>query len=369
MKEQIGDKNLINTGNQLMKSKRYIRKPTEQRAFIFGFYNLLFILFLLPLFSFSQTVSNVRFEQIVKKVHIYYDLQGSGSYTVQVYCSTDDGQSWDGPLQQVTGATGRNQHAGNNQEIIWDVLAEREKLVGMTQFKVTAIPETGIEMVFVKGGTFQMGCTSEQSDCDDDEKPAHTVTVDDFYIGKYEVTQKQWKEIMGNNPSHFKGDDLPVEKVSWKKVQKFISKLNEKTGLHYRLPTEAEWEYAARGGVETIHESSNAQYAGSNNIDAVAWYWNNSGHETHPVGTKQPNKLGIYDMSGNVWEWCSDWYDENYYGNSPQNNPQGPSSGTYRVYRGGSWRHYARYCRVAARSNVIPAHRDDYLGFRLVLIP
>ncbi len=235
-----------------------------------------------------------------------------------------------------------------------------------------------IEMVFVKGGTFEMGSNKG----DGAEKPIHTVTVNSFYMSKYEVTQKQWRAIIGNNPSYFKGDDLPVENVSWYDVQEFIKKLNEKTGQHYRLPTEAEWEYAARGG----NKSRGYKYAGSNNIDEVGWYWKNSGIEqlkgvwdwdkiknnkckTHPVGQKKPNELGIYDMSGNVWEWCSDWYKAKYYRHSPQNNPQGPESGSRRVYRGGSWDYLATYCRVAYRHYWFPDSSRNYLGFRLVLAP
>jgi formylglycine-generating enzyme required for sulfatase activity len=225
-------------------------------------------------------------------------------------------------------------------------------------------PSGDIEMVFVKGGQFQMGCTSEQTDCDSDEKPVHTVTVDDFYIGKYEITQKQWRDVMGKNPSGFSGcDDCPVERVSWNDIQEFIKKLNEKTGLHYRLPTEAEWEYAARGGTK----SNGYKYSGNNNIDDVAWYSGNSGIKTHPVGQKKPNELGIYDMSGNVWEWCNDWYGS--YSSVRQNNPQGSSSGSFRVFRGGSWSSYARYCRVAFRSDLTPDDRYYRHGFRLVLLP
>jgi formylglycine-generating enzyme required for sulfatase activity len=175
-----------------------------------------------------------------------------------------------------------------------------------------------IEMVFVKGGTFTMGCTAEQGDdCFDNEEPAHKVTLSDFYIGKYEVTQAQWKAVTGNNPSKFNGcDNCPVEGVSWNDIQEFIKKLNAKTGLNYRLPTEAEWEYAARGGAQ----SRGYKYSGSNSVDEVAWYYGNSGNETHPAGTKKANELGIYDMSGNVYEWCNDWYGA--YNSEAQTNPK-----------------------------------------------
>lgn len=222
------------------------------------------------------------------------------------------------------------------------------------------LPE--IEMVWVSGGTFTMGATSEQgSDADSDEKPAHSVTLSGYYIGKYEVTQKLWKAVMGNNPSNFTGDNLPVENVSWNDVQEFLRKLNRMTGKNYRLPTEAEWEYAARGG----SNSSGNKYSGSNNIGSVAWYTENSGSKTHPVGSKSPNELGIYDMSGNVLEWCQDWYGD--YSSSSQRNPQGPASGSYRVYRGGGWNNFAGYCRVSRRGGISPGDGDLNLGFRLVL--
>ncbi len=213
-------------------------------------------------------------------------------------------------------------------------------------------------MVFVPGGSFQMG----SDDGEDDEKPVHTVQLDDFYIGKYEVTQKQWREVMGENPSSFQGcDDCPVEQVSWNDVQEFIQKLNAQTGQNYRLPTEAEWEYAARGG----QKSQGYQYAGSNNIDEVAWYDGNSGRKTHPVGQKRPNELGLYDMSGNVREWCSDWYGSDYYASSPEFNPRGPASGSSRVVRGGSWRYLSEVCRVAYRNNFLPEDGFNLLGLRL----
>jgi len=217
------------------------------------------------------------------------------------------------------------------------------------------------EMIFVEGGTFMMG----SDDGENDEKPVHSVTVNSFYISKYEVTQKEWLEIMGNNPSYSKGDNLPVENVSWNDIQEFIKKLNQTTGKTYRLPTEAEWEYAAKGG----NKSKGYKYAGSNNIEEVAWYSNNSDGETHPVGTKKPNELGIYDMTGNVWEWCQDWYDKEYYRNSPSNNPKGPSSGTRCVLRGGSWVSSYSYCRSAIRNYVNPDGVNNYFGARLVLDP
>jgi formylglycine-generating enzyme required for sulfatase activity len=189
------------------------------------------------------------------------------------------------------------------------------------------------------------------------------VTVSDFYIGKYEVTQKQWVDVMGSNPSKFKGDDLPVEMVSWNDVQKFIEAVNQKTGKKYRLPTEAEWEYAARGG----NKSKGNKYSGGNNIDDVAWYGGNSGSRTQAVGTKSANELGIYDMSGNVWEWVSDWYGE--YSSSAQTNPAGPSSGSGRVDRGGGWNYSAGRCRVSARDGDHPGNRYGNIGFRLVLPP
>ena len=217
-----------------------------------------------------------------------------------------------------------------------------------------------IEMIAVQGGAFTMGCTPEQGgDCNSDEKPAHQVTVSSFYIGKYEVTQKQWQLIMGSNPSSFKGDNLPVEHVSWNDVKEFIRRLNAATGKQYRLPTEAEWEYAARGG----SKSQGYKYSGSNNPNDVAWFSDNSGSTTHPVGTKSPNELGIYDMSGNVWEWCYDWYGT--YPSSPQRDPTGPSSGSDRVYRGGGWGDVAGGVRVSFRNNYTPDSRFNLLGFRL----
>lgn len=215
-------------------------------------------------------------------------------------------------------------------------------------------------MVEVGGGTFTMGATSEQgSDAWDEEKPAHEVTLSDYYIGQTEVTQALWEAVMGSNPSDSKGGNLPVERVSWDDCQVFIQKLNQLTGKQFRLPTEAEWEYAARGG----RKSRGYKYAGGNNIDSVAWCDGNSGNETHPVATKQANELGIYDMSGNVLEWCSDWCGD--YTSSSQSDPQGSSSGSFRVIRGGCYYNFARNCRVSYRISNTLDYRCGYLGLRL----
>ncbi len=221
-------------------------------------------------------------------------------------------------------------------------------------------PTTGMEFVFVPGGCFRMG----SNDGDSDEKPVHEVCVDDFYIGKYEVTQEEYNRITGSNPARFKnGFRYPVEQVSWNDTQDFIRTLNGKSGRRYRLSTEAEWEYAARSS------GKNEKYSGENSVDEFAWYLDNSGGKTHQVGMKSPNGLGIYDMSGNVWEWCQDWYDSDYYSKSPKKNPEGPGSGSSRVSRGGSWSGRSVGVRSANRYGFGPSFRDSYLGFRLVLRP
>lgn len=220
------------------------------------------------------------------------------------------------------------------------------------------------DMIKVEGGTFTMGTTSEQgNDAHYSEKPAHQVTLSDYYIGETEVTQALWQAVMGSNPSLFKGNGNPVEKVSWNDCQEFIRKLNSLTGRTFRLPTEAEWEFAARGG----NKSKGYKYSGSNIIDNVAWHANNSYSKTHAVKTKSPNELGLYDMSGNVLEWCQDWYDS--YNSNAQTNPKGPSSGSNRVLRGGSWHNVAMFCRVSIRDYNSPDYRYSNFGLRLVLVP
>lgn len=220
-----------------------------------------------------------------------------------------------------------------------------------------------IEMVKVEGGTFMMGATPEMKNSWTEERPIHQVTLtNDYYIGKYEVTQSLWCALMDNNPSYFKGDNLPVEQVSWDDCQKFINKLNDITGRKFHLPTEAEWEYAARGG----KKSRGYQYSGSNKISDVAWYSSNSEHKTQPVGLKLANELGLYDMSGNVDEWCFDRF--GFYSALSQTNPLGADDGICRVYRGGSWEQTAGFCRSSDRSNYGTSKNRIYnLGFRLAL--
>ena len=248
------------------------------------------------------------------------------------------------------------------------------------------------DMVYVEGGTFLMGAQATDpnapnydSDADSNESPVHSVTLSSYYIGKYEVTQQLWEYVMnytgaaadgtilsavasgpwlGNiNPSstYGKGDYYPAYYVSYEDiVNHFIPRLNKITGKTFRLPTEAEWEYAARGG----NQSKGCKYSGSNTIGDVAWYYANSSYKAHQVGTKQANELGIYDMSGNVYEWCSDWYGS--YSSTSQTDPIGLTSGSYRVLRGGSWFSNAQYCRVSLRNYYTPSNRLADIGFRLL---
>ena len=243
-----------------------------------------------------------------------------------------------------------------------------------------------IYTVKVNGGNFDLGSNVEGSD----RKPLHTVTLKDFYIGTYEVTQEQWKTIMGDNPSIFQCDQCPVTNVSWNEVQIFIQKLNTATGKHYRLPTEAEWEYAARGGAnEMLIKDSKTfggvnelipnrerkrtpdkyktgkQYSGKRLPQDVAWYERNSDYHPHPIGRKKPNELDIYDMSGNVEEWCADWYVGNFGTKIPVKNPQGPDHGISKVVRGGSWNNSADEITVTRRAAYLPDTRANSLGFRL----
>lgn len=238
------------------------------------------------------------------------------------------------------------------------------------------IENLNLEMVSVLGGGFMMGREGNKEDA-----RLHSVELKDFYIGKYEVTQEQWEMVMGENPSQVKGNKLPVDNVSWNDVQVFLEELNKISKDNYRLPTEAEWEYAAKGGHKMNMEPST--YSGGNKLDQVGWYWKNSGDslltcrfsnqiikqnhcKAHEVGLLEPNKLGIYDMTGNVWEWCSDWYSIEYFLESPRENPQGPATGLARVCKGGSYTSKSRFCKNGFRFSYLPSQSFNYLGFRLV---
>ena len=219
-------------------------------------------------------------------------------------------------------------------------------------------PATGMEFLPIPAGCFLMG----DNNGDSDEKPEHKVCLDAFYIGKYEVTQKQWLHLTGKRPSFFSscGDNCPVESVSWNDAQEFVHKLNNLNGGTYRLATEAEWEYACRSGGKT------ERFCGGDDVNATAWYDKNSSSQPHPAGEKRSNGLGIHDMSGNVWEWVSDLYDKDYYSKSSAHNPEGALFGSTRVIRGGSWYNDARNVRSSLRSSDEPDHRSINLGFRLV---
>lgn len=238
--------------------------------------------------------------------------------------------------------------------------------------KIVTVNGVSFTMLPVEGGTFSMGATPEQSNGyspDDDEKPVHTVTVSSFYMAETEVTQALWYAVMGAKPyfdgdewsnTYGLGDNFPAYYISYNDCLEFISKLNDLTGMNFRMPTEAEWEYAARGGSKSMGHI----FSGSNTLGDVAWYYDNSGSKTHPVKTKKANELGLYDMSGNVWEWCSDWYGA--YKNSSDTDPTGLETGSSRVLRGGALLNFDTGCRVANRINSNPSNRFNGCGLRLV---
>jgi formylglycine-generating enzyme required for sulfatase activity len=230
-------------------------------------------------------------------------------------------------------------------------------------------------MVQVEGGSFLMGDRVGLGS--DDERPTHWVELDSYLLGQTEVTQALWRAVMGHNPSQLAGcDQCPVESVSWTDCQSFIGRLNQLTGRLYRLPTEAEWEYPARGGRHSDPAPEKAdpyatlvglRYAGSNVADRVGWYGGKSQGRPQPVGQKQPNQLHLYDLSGNVWEWCADWHAMDYYATSPRRNPTGPAQGLARAHRGGGWSNAPRNLRVANRNRSLPTVRNSTLGFRLAM--
>jgi len=355
------------------------------------------LLVLFPFMLLAAEVENIRPQQIGNRILFEYDLTGDEeaevtlTITVKDTVYTQDRLHLEGDYGKV--------RPGRNKKIYWNVLQDFPKGLSTTfdweleaggkQFKD---PVTGMEFVFVKGGCFEMGDTFGGGDAD--EKPVHNICISDFYMGKYEVTVGQFKKFVEDtnyrteaelgdgcyiftgrgwkkessknwrNPGFTQSDSHPVACVSWNDANSYIQWISRKTNKTYRLPTEAEWEYAARSG------GKREKYAGTNdNPDDYVWYNSNSGMKTHPIGEKKPNGLGLYDMSGNVWEWVSDWFGKDYYSNSPRDNPGGPSSGSHRVCRGGSWFGTPLSIRASNRIKINPSSRYHSVGFRLLRTP
>jgi len=302
----------------------------------------------------AQTVSNVVARQEENTIRISYHL--SGSAEISLVMSRDGGITYDVTPKTLKGDLGFQQ--GGNKVIEWDVLADVADLeVERARFKVIAkkvenvtftVKGVSFTMIAVEGGTFLMGCPDGQN-CENlsSSQPAHNVTLHDYYIGRTEVTQGLWEAVMGSNPSYHRGNSYPVEQVSWYDCQDFVKKLNtllasQLRGRRFAMPTEAQWEFAARGGRQSKHY----KFAGSNDLKSVGWMEKSdyTADQTHVVAQKAPNELGTYDMSGNVWEWCRDWYEK--YSGLPQTDPTGPTSGKYRICRGGSCHdsNYKDYC-------------------------
>jgi formylglycine-generating enzyme required for sulfatase activity len=314
--------------------------------------------------AFTQQITNLHQKIENGRIVITYDLPGKiyEIYDIKLTAENEfeiiSPQIIDGDLQDVS--------PGNNKVILWEPVLENRRLEG---WHVNLIVERKLfNMTFISGGTFERGCWVRTGECKDDEKPVHAVTVSSYYMSTTEVTQDQWKSVMNNNPSVFKGDDLPVENISWNVIQEFLNKLYQQTGEKYRLPTEAEWEYAARSGGASTGSATEYKYAGTNsNFGDYAWYDENSNDKTHPVAQRKPNGLGLYDMSGNVQEWCSDIYDKSYYKNSPAKDPKGAKSGSSCVLRGGSWFMNVAFCRLSNRNFNFPQSRYNDIGFRLAM--
>ncbi len=301
----------------------------------------------------AQTITNVQARQEGFSIIITYDMSGSlkQSNKIEVSYSTDGGKNYS-TISGVEGDVGSQATPGTGNEIYWSITDNTPSGTDLL-FKVWVSTPSPPAMVYVDSGSFQMGSTTGDSD----EKPVHSVTVKSFFMDKTEITQAEYRRVMGDNPSDFRDcDECPVENVSWDDATEYARKVGK------RLPTEAEWEYAARGG----NQSKGTSYSGSNNLNSVCWSWNNSEKKTQQVGQKQPNELGLYDMSGNVSEWCADWYSKDYYSHSPDLNPLGSASGSDRVLRGGSWFKGGIFSRVTNREKSNLTYRSNHQGFRCV---
>lgn len=345
---------------------------------------LLVTLLMASQFVWGQQISNIRFIRNDKEVTVTYSL--SKDADIRVAISIDRGRTYGDFIENYSGDAGRNVKAGKEKKIIFYDLPELREVPyvydtfsrvswGDTVIRFLVEVDDGsvdikfqkerIRMLQVPGGTFTMGCDKPSSlkHSYEADKPTHRVTVDTFYMGKYEVTQRLWTAVMGYNPSRWQSNDsLPVEQVSYADAQIFIARLSQMTGYRFRLPTEAEWEFAARGG----NQSKGYVYPGcSGDLGSVAWYGMNSDNVTHPVGRLKPNELGFHDMAGNVWEWCSDWYSD--YTKEAQVNPRGPKHGENRILRGGCLNSPSWGCAVSDRSWYLPDHGYGFHGFRLVL--
>jgi len=355
---------------------------------------IIFVLFIVFVLFFFQDISlaqekvdNVRVEQVGEDVYIYYDLLGDeDEYQVKVRGSSDGGRTYTLPMKSVSGDVGRSVRPGRGKRIIWKALNDAGELEGdafVFEVGTVAAPgkrvsgpgktfanSIGMKFVYIPPGAFTMGSRLQERGRDLDETLYRVTLTKGFYMGVTEVTQRQWKAVMGKNPSGLKkcGDDCPVEEVSWDDVQEFIQALKQLEGTgKYRLPTEAEWEYACRAGSTTAFASGTISQVGCSydpNLDAMGWYCGNSGEEPHPVASKKPNAWGLYDMHGNVGEWCQDRYGA--YPSDPVTNPTGASRGSIQLIRGGNWWGFAKRCRSANRDQAFASRRSTTVGFRLV---
>ncbi|HOG12259.1 MAG TPA: formylglycine-generating enzyme family protein [Smithellaceae bacterium] len=367
-----------------------------KRPFILMF----LIVFFVPATIFAAELKNERARQEGNRLVISYDLEGKEREADVNLTITVEGKTYKSSDLHVEGDVGKVR-TGRGKRISWNILQDFPRgFRGAVDWELTTGGDaftdvtTGMSFVFVKGGCYQMGDTFGGGD--GDEKPVHEVCVDDFYMAKHETTVEQFRRFVhdtGYRTEAEKGDgcfvwtgskwdkshdanwrspgfkqtqDHPVACVSWNDATAFVRWLSSKSGKNYRLPTEAEWEYAARSGGKREKWSGTSD---GSSLGDYAWYDANSGGQTHPVGQKRPNGLGLHDMSGNVWEWCQDWYGSDYYSSSGRDNPGGPSSGSDRVVRGGGWSSFAAYSRAALRNRRVPDNRYINLGFRLALPP